>query len=155
MTNNPKTTTAKPNAFLLGEVSDQFDSDLKYRNDVCQCSVCDKYILKASFLMHELHCTKVNRTMVDASLQTSKSSSNDKSSLAQAKTLTKNDRLKKNPILQAQTDDFDELLGMFTQSNNVCCFKGCKVLVKTLGQNCEFCRNRFCLKHSLAEVCKC
>ena len=54
--------------------------------------------------------------------------------------------------MSAQTDDFDQLLDMFQESNNVCSFKGCKVLVKTLGQNCEFCRNRFCLKHSLAEV---
>jgi ATP-dependent RNA/DNA helicase IGHMBP2 len=44
---------------------------------------------------------------------------------------------------------------MFQKSNDVCNFKACKVLVKTLGQNCEFCRNRFCLQHSLAEVHGC
>ncbi len=64
-------------------------------------------------------------------------------------------KVKKNPIETAQTDDFDELLDMFKKSNDECGFKGCKTLTKTLGQNCDFCRNRFCLKHSLAEVHGC
>ena len=137
---------------LLGEITDQNDPDLKYRNDCRLCSTCNKYILKTNYLMHELHCTKINKTMI----------SDDKNKLdvacgggiepSASKSSSKNEKIKKNPIMNAQTDDFDQLLDMFQESNNVCSFKGCKVLVKTLGQNCEFCRNRFCLKHSLAEV---
>ena len=65
---------------------------------------------------------------------------------------TLRDKVKKNPIETAKTDDFDELVDMFAKSNSICSFKGCKVLVVTLGENCDYCRHRFCLKHSLAEV---
>ncbi len=137
---------------LLGEITDQNDPDLKYRNDCRLCPTCNKYILKTNYMMHELHCTKINKTMISDDKNKLDvaggvaASSNFKSSSI------KNEKIKTNPIMNAQTDDFDQLLDMFQESNNVCSFKGCKVLVKTLGQNCEFCRNRFCLKHSLAEV---
>jgi len=132
-------------AHLLGEITDQNDSNLNFRADCRQCKNCSKYILNVNFLMHELHCTKVNKE-----LKLQSSTLNEKGACAiETKLDTK---IKKNPIQTSNTDDFDELLNMFQDTNNVCNYKGCKTLVKTLGQNCEFCRHRFCLTHSLAEV---
>lgn len=165
--NKEKKSDEKTNApGLLGEIEDQNDSDLKYRSDCKKCPHCDKYILNSNFMMHELHCSKIRvrsggeQAGAGASATaSSKSASLSASSKAEAGAAAaaavkpvKNDKIKKNPVESAQTDDFDELVGMFQQSNNVCSFKGCKTLVKTLGQNCEFCRHRFCLNHSLAEV---
>ena len=130
-------------------MSDQTDPDLKYRNDCKICPHCDKYILVSNFTMHELHCSKINRKVVEGAVGGPLTS---KSVPETTKDRKKDEKIKKNPIETAQTDDFDELIEMFQKSNNVCNFKACKVLVKTLGQNCEFCRNRFCLNHSLAEV---
>lgn len=141
---------------LLGEFTDQNDSDLKYRNDCTQCVHCSKYILKINYLMHELHCSKMNRKKpVVEEPQASAAASASTLISEKPNKKEKNDKIKKNPVESAKTDDFDELLEMFQKSNNTCSFKGCKVLVKTLGQNCEFCANRFCLQHSLAEMHGC
>ena len=134
-------------AQLLGEITDQNDSNLNFRSDCRQCKNCSKYILNVNFLMHELHCNKVNKD-----LKPKISDSNEKGACSIEPKL--DTKIKKNPIQTSNTDDFDELLNMFQDTNNVCNYKGCKTLVKTLGQNCEFCRHRFCLTHSLAEVFK-
>ena len=104
--------------------------------------------------MHELHCSKINNR-ISLPSSTAMGAVGGYAAAAALPTTVKpirEEKIKKNPIEKAQTDDFDELIQMFQTSNNVCNFKGCKVLVKTLGQNCEFCRHRFCLNHSLAEV---
>jgi ATP-dependent RNA/DNA helicase IGHMBP2 len=142
------------NLKLLGEFEDQEDSDLKYRNDCTKCIYCTKFILKVNYLMHELHCSKINKKQVN-NISSSACASSTSTNFNATTSKTKNDKIKKNPIENAKTDDFDELLDLFQKSNNVCNFKGCKVLVKTLGQNCEFCSNRFCLQHSLAEIHGC
>ena len=137
-----KTADKKTNSLLLGEISDQNDSDLKYRNDCKLCPQCDKYILKVNYMMHELHCSKVKKQAEAAAAKVE----------ANSKGAPKDEKIKKNTLAAIDKDDFDELINAMQNSNNVCNFVGCKVLVKTLGQNCEFCRNRFCLNHSLAEV---
>jgi ATP-dependent RNA/DNA helicase IGHMBP2 len=134
-------------AQLLGEIADQNDSNLNFRSDCRQCKNCSKYILNVNFLMHELHCTKVSK---ESELKLKNNVLNEKGACGIAAKL--DTKIKKNPIQTSNTDDFDELLNMFQDTNNVCNYKGCKTLVKTLGQNCEFCRHRFCLSHSLAEV---
>lgn len=139
-------------SYCLGEISDQNDSDLKFRSDCRICPWCKKYILNSSFTMHELHCSKIH-----FNLDNEENKDELKKNISTNKSIktNKNTKLKTNPIETAKTNDFDELMEMFQKSNNVCIFKGCKVLVQTLGQNCEFCRNRFCLKHSLAEAHGC
>ncbi len=52
---------AKVSGHLLGEIEDQDDSQTKFRADVSECPHCQKYILKLSFMMHEMHCAKVNK----------------------------------------------------------------------------------------------
>lgn len=140
----------KASGHLLGEIEDQDDSQTKFRSDVSQCSHCQKHILKLSFMMHEMHCAKINRTEAKAPVVEQVKAKGEKKK--PAKVSAAPSKVKKNPIETAQTNDFDELLDMFKKSNDECSFKGCKTLTKTLGQNCDFCPNRFCLKHSLAEV---
>ncbi|RNA28636.1 DNA-binding SMUBP-2 [Brachionus plicatilis] len=133
--------------YLLGELTDQNDSDLKFRSDCRVCPWCKKFILNSSFVMHQLHCSKLHSNL---DVEPKQEVSNKKTAGS-----GKNSKVKKNPLETAKTDDFDELLEMFQKSNSVCNFQGCKVLVQTLGQNCEFCRSRFCLKHCLAEAHGC
>lgn len=146
-----KPTTSKKSmqkGHLLGEINDQNDSQAIFRYDVSKCLHCDKMILKVSFQMHEMHCSRVNAAKAQELNKPKDEPAKPKSAAAKSK-------VKKNPIETAKTDDFDELLEMFQKSNDICNFKGCKVLTKTLGQNCEYCPNRFCLKHSMAEVHGC
>ena len=121
-----KTEKQASNLNLLGEYADQEDSDLKYRNDCTLCSHCGKYILKVNYLMHELHCSKLNnqKKQLDNTVPSTSSTTVGATSIKTAK----NDKIKKNPIENAKTDDFDELLEMFQKSNNVCNFKGNKQL---------------------------
>ena len=139
---------------LLGELEDQESNDLKFRNDCRKCKNCEKFILISNFTMHELHCSKLQPKKI-SNEETAKGSAKSTTTATSSLTYTvtnKKEKVKKNPIETAKTDDFDELLNMFQKSNSVCNYMGCKVLVKTLGQNCEFCSNRFCFQHSLAEV---
>lgn len=138
----------KNESHLLGEITDQNDSNLSFRSDCRQCKNCSKFILNVNYLMHELHCDKISRE----SDPKAKKGDLQGERGACAIPLIPASKIKKNPIQATNTDDFDELLSMFEDTNNVCNYKGCKTLVKTLGQNCEFCRHRFCLTHSLAEV---
>ena len=152
-TDEKPSTSKKSNekGHLLGELNDQNDSQAIFRNDVSKCPHCDKMILKISFQMHEMHCSKINAAKVKEvhKVKNEPAKPTPKSSAA------KSSKVKKNPIETADTDDFDQLLEMFQKSNDICNFKGCKVLTKTLGQNCEYCPNRFCLKHSMAEIHGC
>ncbi|XP_053208693.1 DNA-binding protein SMUBP-2-like [Panonychus citri] len=52
-------------------------------------------------------------------------------------------------------DDFDEMLELVKQMDSVCFFIKCKVKTATLGQNCQFCKKRFCLAHSMPEIHGC
>jgi ATP-dependent RNA/DNA helicase IGHMBP2 len=137
---------------LLGEITDreENDSNLVFRSDCRQCKHCTKYILNVNFLMHELHCVKVSKLESDMKSKGACSSSNSDSFATK-----KDSKVKRNPIEITETDDFDELINMFQKTNDICNFKGCKTLVKTLGEDCEYCRHRFCLTHSLAEIHGC
>ena len=63
-------------------------------------------------MMHELHCSKVSSIKKESQQLLAKSSD------LKVKT-AKNDKIKKNPIENAKTDDFDELLELFQKSNDV------------------------------------
>jgi ATP-dependent RNA/DNA helicase IGHMBP2 len=141
--------------YLLGELDDQESSDLKFRSDIKQCPYCTKQILLSNYSMHELHCAKIYKPLLDNNEQQKKPKSDNKEKAAASSSAKKDLKVKKDPLSDMKSDDFDDLLNAFQKSNNVCNFIGCKTLVKTLGQTCEFCSNRFCLTHSLAEAHGC
>ncbi|ESN99731.1 hypothetical protein HELRODRAFT_176491 [Helobdella robusta] len=50
---------------------------------------------------------------------------------------------------------FDEIIKAAQLQNSTCSKEGCNAKVTVLGQNCAFCRQRFCLNHHLAEAHGC
>jgi len=60
---------------------------------------------------------------------------------------------KKNKV--AEEEDFDAMLESFQKKDKVCNYPKCKTLIATLGVDCKFCRVRFCLTHSMAEIHGC
>ena len=55
----------------------------------------------------------------------------------------------------AQVEDLDTLLAEMTLADSTCKYSQCSKRVNVLGILCKFCRNRFCMEHSLAEVHGC
>ena len=100
-------------------------------NDTKKCSHCSKDILIKNYFMHDLQCQKMKSQAID-----------DKNKI----------KVKKNKLENANSDDFDELINISNELNNICNYVGCKTKVQILGQTCTYCRRRFCLTHSLAEV---
>ena len=49
----------------------------------------------------------------------------------------------------------DDVLIAVKTVDNLCKYGGCKAKTSLVGQNCEFCRKRFCFKHGLPEVHGC
>lgn len=134
------------NSSLIGTLDD--NSDLKFRSDCTMCKYCSKFILLSNFQMHELHCSKMNRPQIkEPKLESEK---------VKSATSTKKPESKiKQVDFSKASNDFDELIEMSEKLNNICNFDKCKVKIQILGQTCEFCRHRFCLQHSLAEVHGC
>merc|ERR1712228_394703 len=61
----------------------------------------------------------------------------------------------KDKFPDGDEEDFDLLCEGFQNMNKVCNYPKCKTLITTLGVDCPFCRVRFCLHHSMAEVHGC
>lgn len=102
-----------------------------------KCSNCLKEILIQNYQMHELNCIKMTQAKAAATTTSDES---------------KKSKVKKNKLECVKSDDFDELINVCNELNNVCNYVGCKTKVQVLGQTCTYCRRRFCLTHSLAEV---
>jgi len=121
------------------------------------CSNCKKNVPKTNFELHQVRCAaqllkeQKDRAEVDyfnslqsrADLESSKSKKNKKKKKPQQKENT------------GSEDDFDSLCEQFQSLDKVCNYTRCKTLVSTLGVTCTFCRIRFCLTHSMAEVHGC
>ncbi|RWS25935.1 DNA-binding protein SMUBP-2-like protein [Leptotrombidium deliense] len=64
----------------------------------------------------------------------------------------------KNLSEQLKTTDeenIDELIATVKKMDSVCSFENCKSKVSVLGLNCQFCKRRFCLSHSMPEIHGC
>ena len=44
-----------------------------------------------------------------------------------------------------------EFLDQLIDTNKICYYEHCKTIVELIGQDCKFCFQRYCVKHSLAE----
>jgi len=120
------------------------------------CSKCKKNVPKINFELHKARCAsqllkeQKDRAEVEyfkslqsqADLECSKSKKNKKKK-TQQKGNTRSE------------EDFDSLCEQFQSLDKVCNYTRCKTLVSTLGVTCTFCRIRFCLTHSMAEVHGC
>jgi ATP-dependent RNA/DNA helicase IGHMBP2 len=109
-----------------------FDEEPKKKIETKRCPHCLKDIQIQNFTMHELQCQRIKSASLSESANKSK--------------------VKKNKLENANADDFDELISISNELNSICNYIGCKIKVQTLGQNCSYCRRRFCFTHSLAEI---
>lgn len=88
---------------------------------------------------------KVPQNVVNAeSLKAAKETK--KESLTKAKNL--------NETLEG-LEDFDEILEAVKSCDNVCFYVNCKKKTTTFGQDCRFCKRRFCHPHAMYEVHGC
>ncbi|XP_033743821.1 DNA-binding protein SMUBP-2-like [Pecten maximus] len=126
------------------------------KSDKLVCPHCSKDVINANFSLHEIHCLRKQKECSAKAAEKSQSTSSRKDSAKQ-----QNGMKKVRPpsatakIEKVDADDFDGLIAAAQKLDEVCGFKKCKVKVKTLGQNCEFCMRRFCLSHHIPEIHGC
>jgi len=125
-------------------VKDENNTRVESSSNQVICNNCGKVVPKNNIELHKVRCAKavianVNRNELIRKVEVEKGNKTKKKS--KAKTV--------------EEEDFDQLCESFKKLDTVCNFPKCKTLVATLGVNCAFCRIRFCLTHSMAEVHGC
>ena len=71
------------------------------------------------------------------------------------KSKKKPQKLKKELVLQSESNELDMLLLEVTQLDSTCAQSKCKKSVKLVSAKCSLCARRYCLEHSLPEVHGC
>ena len=133
-----------------------------------ECSYCKKHVPMVNFELHQIHCEKLRKqqdTVVMVASQTNLSSSQakvgrttaTKSELSSTKISKKKPSRKVAPKSRKTTDvdDLDTMLAEMTLSDSTCSFPKCKKSVNILGMQCQFCKEKFCMAHNIAEVHGC
>ena len=129
--NKPKNTPKEPTT------SDKKNNSIAI--DVVTCSTCQKEIPKCNIELHKLRCAPPKVALPPPVKNNEKSKKSKKS---KAKETT-------------EEDDFDAICEQFEKLNKICNYDGCKTKITIIGANCQFCRVRFCLSHSMAEIHGC
>ena len=130
--------------------ADQQEVDQTSMNEsTIKCPKCKKQVPQTNFALHDIRCR------VDDTLTTSGDVIVRPKTASSKKPKKKKSASRSKSSKAEETDDFDLLMAEANQLNTVCNFEKCKEYTTTLGQNCEFCRRRFCLKHHIAEVHGC
>lgn len=126
------------------------------KSDKQVCPHCSKDVIIANFSLHELHCLRKQKE------RSAKAAINSQGAPVRKDSARQQNEVKKlrppsatAKIEKVDADDFDGLIAAAQKLDEVCGFKKCKVKVKTLGQNCEFCMRRFCLSHHIPEIHGC
>ena len=114
-----------------------------------ECPKCKKQVPQTNFALHDIRCR------VDDTLTTSGDVIVRPKTASSKKPKKKKSASRSKSSKAEDSDDFDFLIAEANQLNTVCNYEKCKEYTTTLGQNCEFCRRRFCLKHHIAEVHGC
>lgn len=116
------------------------------------CAICGTDVPLVTWDLHHVHCAKKEeRSEVEP-----KKSEEAAESTETAKR-PKNVARKKSskPQKVNQLEDLDALLAEVKLADCTCKFPHCSKQVNLLGILCQFCKNRFCMEHSLAEVHGC
>ena len=129
------------------------------------CPTCGKSIPQRNMELHHLQCEKLQAVKHMSS--TSSTDINDgseesrhrvtgvlaKASKSQKK--AKKVRASRNSSNSDTTDDLDSMLAQLSISDSICNHSSCNKSVNVLGTRCRFCKLRFCMAHSIAEVHGC
>jgi len=124
---------------VLPQVKNASDK-VRGEKDTVTCANCLKELPKSNIELHKLRCTL---KVVEPEQSKHKTNQN------------KAKKNKKKPKQEETEDDFDKICDQFATMNKICNFSGCKTKVVVIGVDCKFCRVRFCLSHSMAELHGC
>jgi ATP-dependent RNA/DNA helicase IGHMBP2 len=112
---------------------------VKVSLDLVECRTCHKEVPRNNIDLQNLELINKDKNKnVDKSVKSKKE---------------KSKKSKKGEV--HEEEDFDSMLASFHKKDTVCNYPKCKALTATIGVNCPFCRVRFCLTHSMAEVHGC
>ena len=121
-----------------------FISYTDVNKSVTLCEFCLKEVPSGNFFTHETHCKSLSSTAVSVTQTAVKSTS----------TSGKKKKSQKKKM-EPSEDDLDTLLTEMTLADSKCGFERCRKSTNLIGMRCMFCRKRFCVGHSVAEVHGC
>ena len=136
----------------VNEGGEILNSSEPIKTDKLQCPHCNKDVITANYALHELNCLRNQRTKSAGAAVNNAQSQNKENRQSSKK---KNRQSVTSKLEKIDSDDFDALIAAATKIDDNCAFKKCKVKVRTLGQNCEYCGHRFCLSHHIPEIHGC
>eukprot|EP00095_Tigriopus_kingsejongensis_P010403 maker-scaffold1716_size30199-snap-gene-0.9 protein:Tk10403 transcript:maker-scaffold1716_size30199-snap-gene-0.9-mRNA-1 annotation:"dna-binding protein smubp-2" len=117
-----------------------------FDDGMLQCSGCLARLPKANMELHKVRCRRSHAAVPNPP------------PVEVAKAVAVKAKKKKAKSAGKAADDeqdIDKLLERFSKLDKMCNHEKCKAKIATLGVNCEFCRVRFCLEHSLPEIHGC
>ena len=124
-----------------------------------KCSLCGYVLPEINKETHELRCVREKReSEIERKAKTQKkkierSKERDIDKLAAGR--KKKDKREKQNMKNENNDDIDVLIAEMKLSDSVCKYPGCKRSVSLLGIKCEFCSNKHCTSHTIAEIHGC
>ena len=74
---------------------------------------------------------------------------------SQAKTKLSSRKKSSSKTISDPVEDLDALLAEVKLTDSTCRYSKCSKNVSLLGAQCQFCKSRFCMEHSLAEIHGC
>lgn len=110
-------------------------------NDLVECDQCGKQLPSTNLSLHALRCTGPSTQSVRPK---------QKPNVKPLPSVIPASEAKKQP-----EEDLDAILREFKKLDTVCNFSTCKTSITVLGQQCNYCRRRFCLSHHLPEIHGC
>jgi len=57
-----------------------------------------------------------------------------------------------NDEIEQNQEKLEEVLKNVKKADDTCDYQGCKQKTNLMGEDCPFCKNRYCYKHSLPEI---
>ena len=110
-------------------------------NDLVKCDQCGKELPATNLALHALRC-------IGSSTQSVRPK--QKPNVKPLPSV-----VPVNEAKEQAEENLDEILKEFKKLDTVCNFSTCKTSITVLGQQCNYCRRRFCLSHHLPEVHGC
>ena len=122
------------------------------------CDICGQSIPLLSWELHHIQCVKIlhRRQITDQMEEEMQRKLDTTEKGLQKQTKTKHvPKKSKQTRTSANDDDLDTLLAEMTLADSTCKFSKCSKSISLLSVQCRFCKDRYCMEHSLAEVHGC
>ena len=120
-----------------------------------KCVICGRTIPLLNWELHQIQCEKQQRKQEASGNGNPTTATGTSSSKTAKNRKTKQKSSTKTSQKDSAEDDLDALLAEVKLADSTCSFPKCKKTVNLIGVCCQFCRRRYCLSHSLAEVHGC